>query len=239
MFNAVTFLLAAILETQIKAQETHMGTKTVKFNFQKYKMDFKEGIKYIKEEKGMLVITLYFTLTMFASSASSTVILPFFKEMASLGVQAYTIVMAYGVIGRLIGGIIHYRIKLPMKHKFTIAIFVYFVVTIIEGTYLYTPYGFMTVLSFVTGILGVTSYNIRISVTQNYVSDIKRGRFNGIFQMSCTLGMIVGQLLSGAMAEFISGRKVLLLFMSLNFLGVIFIMFRGRNYVKPIYNREV
>lgn len=43
-----------------------------------------------------------------------------------------------------------------------------------------------------TGILGVTSYTIRISATQSYVPDEKKGRFNGAFNMLNTVGSFTG-----------------------------------------------
>ena len=45
LFNAVTFLIAALFEVNIKAEEKHINTDIVKsFNFLKYKEDFKAGI---------------------------------------------------------------------------------------------------------------------------------------------------------------------------------------------------
>lgn len=216
-----------------------MQASTEKFNLQRYKQDFKEGLAYLKAEKGLMVITIYFFLTMFASGASSTVIMPYFKATPSLGIQLYSYVMAFGVFGRLIGGLVQYKFRYPVHKKFHIAMFVYVAISVLEGVYLYFPVVMMMVLCFIGGVLSVTSYNIRISSTQNYVPDANRGRFNGIFLMFCTLGMIAGQLLSGFIAEWVSGRLVQLIFMSLNLIGTFLIMFRGRKHVKLIYNREL
>lgn len=96
------------------------------------------------------------------------------------------------------------------------------------------------ILSFFTiDIMGITSYNIHISSTQSYVPDSNRGRFNGIFQMICVAGGIVGQLISGSLAEFISERSIVLIFMAINILAVIFVMYKGHHHVKNIYNRSV
>lgn len=97
----------------------------------------------------------------------------------------------------------------------------------------------MAISFFLVGILSVTSFNIRISATQSYIPDEIRGRFNGVFQMLCTLGSIIGQLLAGGLGEFMPERIIIIMFMSLNLLGVIFVMYRGREHVKKIYNRAV
>lgn len=247
LFNAISFFIAACFEASIKYKETHISNEEYKkFDFKGYKDDFKEGLSYIWVEKGLLVITIYFCLTMFSGGATQTVLLPFFKNNPGLFsnipidvVTLFTFVTGCGVIGRLIGGMIHYKFKYPVSKKFLIAITVYMSISIIEGIQLFMPVNVMMICFFITGIMGVTSYNIRISATQSYVPDEKRGRFNGIFNMICAAGGILGQLLGGGMAEFISERSVTVIFSIFNILAVLFVMYRGREYVKKIYNRRV
>nr|HPJ76160.1 MFS transporter [Clostridia bacterium] len=70
LFNAVTFLIAALFEVNIKAEEKHINTDIVKsFNFLKYKEDFKAGIKYLKQEPGLAAITAYFVIMAFSDSS--------------------------------------------------------------------------------------------------------------------------------------------------------------------------
>lgn len=97
----------------------------------------------------------------------------------------------------------------------------------------------MIISFFVVGILGVTSYNIRISATQSYLPDSKRGRFNGTFQMICTAGNIVGQLLAGMMGDVMDERKIMVILMSINMLAIFFVMYRRKEYVKKVYNRSL
>lgn len=48
----------------------------------------------------------------------------------------------------------------------------------------------MMAMCLCNGLLGVTSYTIRISATQSYVPDEKKGRFNGAFNMLNTVGAL-------------------------------------------------
>jgi len=130
------------------------------------------------------------------------------------------------------------QLHLPEKHKFTIAVCVYVAISLLEGTYLYLPIAFMRLSCFLQGILGVTSYNIRISSTQSYVPDNRKGRFNGTFLMLTTVGSLLGQLLAGLLTEIMPIRGVLSLFMGISGASAIIIMGRGRNEVKPIYNKR-
>ena len=77
----------------------------------------------------------------------------------------------------------HGRFRYPVQKKFAIAVFVYLAVSVFDGVYLYLPFMGMLALNFLGGVFAVTSYNIRISSTQNYLPDEIRGRFNGLFQM--------------------------------------------------------
>ncbi len=239
LFNAFSFLVAAVFETMIRAEEKHSSVASERFDFARYREDFKGGIKYISAESGLLALTVYFCITSFTDSSLGTLMLPFFKSNASLGVENYTYVSALGVLGRLIGGFIHYRFRYPVDRKFTIAACVYFGVAVVDGSLLFLPVAVMGVFHFLCGVASVTSFNIRISSTQSYIPDEMRARFNGTFSMVSTLGSIIGQLTTGALAEVIPMRAVVLVFAALNALAVFAVIVRGREYIKPIYNRQV
>ena len=127
LFNAATFAIAATFETQIRVKETQVSTTKEPYSLSRYKDDFKQGIAYLKQEKGLLVITAYFVVSMMVGNGSGTLILPYFKSQESLGVMTYTWVMGCSVLGRLVGGAVHYRFRYPTAKKFAIALFVYIV----------------------------------------------------------------------------------------------------------------
>ena len=238
LYSAIAFFVGACIETQIRADETHLRKKKEKYNFSEFKESFKEGAGYIKGEKGLLVITAYFFVSMFAWSNHS-LLLPFFRDTPHLGIMTYTFVMLSGVLGRFIGGAVQYKLDLPVEKKFIIAMFVYVISAIIDMSYLFTPVFMMAALSFIVGLLTVTSYNIRISTTQSYIPDEKRARFNGTFHMIMNVGIITGQLIAGALADIIPIRMVVVLFNAISLIAVFLIMWRGRRHVIPIYNRSV
>lgn len=244
--NAISFLIAAIFETRIKAKEEYLeaevsGIEASEYGEEKqsYRESFLGGITYLRENKGLLAIVIYFMVSMFASGAYEVIALPYFKKSFPDGEYMYIYVMGCMFFGRLLGGSIHYRFKYPVNKKFDIAVLVYIVIAVLQGSFLYYPMKLMMLSTFLCGILGVTSYNIRISATQSYVPDDKKGRFNGIFQMSVMIGMLTGQLLAGVFTTFFPERIVLSGFMLVNFIGVFLIMYKNKAHVKPIYNRQV
>lgn len=240
IFNSITFFIAATFETQIKVDETHIKAASVlPKGFKGFNQTLKEGISYIVSEKGLLFITIYFCINSFSFGGSSTLTLPFFKSRPELGVMLYTYVMGASVVGRLIGGLVHYAYKFPKHLKFTIAFFVYIAISLIEGSYLFLPIALMITFSFITGVISVTSYNIRISATQSYIPNTHRARFNSSFQMLCTVGSISGQLVSGAAADILPFRTVIIITSIINLIGVFAVVLVGKKHISPIYNREL
>lgn len=239
LFNAATFAIAATFETQIRLKETQVSSTQERYSLSRYRDDFMQGISYLKQEKGLLVITAYFIVSTMVGNGVSTLILPYFKSQESLGVMTYTWVMGCSVFGRLVGGIVHYRFRYPTAKKFAIAFFVYIMSALIDASYLFTPVLLMMLLQFISGLICVTSFNIRISSTQNYVPNEMRGRFNGTFQMLTTAGAIFGQLLAGALGDILPIRPVVVIAHVVSITAAILIMYRGRKHVKPIYNVDI
>ena len=240
LFNAVTFFVAAVAETKIKAIETHITKASERFNGSRFMRDLKDGFAYLKRERGLNAVTWFFFVMMFASSICMTLALPYFKSLTGVdGVMQYTFVMGANTIGRLIGGGVHYFFKYPAEKKYNIALFVYIVISFIDGAYLFFPFWAMLLFMLFEGMLGVTSYNIRISSTQNYLPDEIRGRFNGLFQMLSILGTILGEVVAGAIGDLFDIRWVVVASMSLTVLAAFVIIVPNGEHVKKIYNVNV
>ena len=246
--NAACFFAAACFERRIRHQETHMdhappanGLGTLR----RFRRDFREGMTYIRGERGLLMIALYFSVISFCGGADS-LRLPYFRDNAAryaawpvAAVTLYAIVSNFDVVGRLAGGAIQYRVRIPARRKFAIALAVYAATNLLGAGMLYLPIPLMAAACFVNGILGVTSYTIRTAATQAYVPDKVRARFNGTFQMLNSLGGIAGGLAAGALAEFFPEQEIILAEFLLALGAVYVFIYRGREDVKRIYNRDM
>ena len=239
LVNGLCFLGAAICETRIHDVEKDANTpQKENYSLSSYWDDAKDGVRYLWNEKGLLCVTLYFTVSAMAGGASSVIVLPYFKDVFENGEWLYLLTMAFSVLGRAIGGLLQYKIKYPAAVKFGLALAVYCIVDLLEGSYLFFPLEWMRVACFVIGILGVTSYTIRSSATQSYVPHARKGRFNAAFLMLTTLGSLLGELAAGACSSFLPMRTVLAVFMGIALVAAIVIIGGGRKHVKPLYNRE-
>ena len=262
LFNAATFLAAAIFETRIKLDEAQVAKKE-SATFKRFVADFKEGLSYLKREKGLMVITVYFFTSMLGYGIVNVLLQPYFYRMLPetipapfvSGVLLFTVISACNTVGRLAGGGIQYFLKYPTDKKYAIAVFVYLTICVLDGGYLLLPntlWWGMCIANFLSGILAVNSYNIRIAATQSYVPDSIRGRFNGVFLMINMLGSIAGQLIGGAIGSLVNDRAAtvsiagasfqltvphVVLLVNLFHVACVFaIMLPGRRHVKKIYN---
>lgn len=246
--NAVCFFLAACFERTIRHQETHMDAAPPAGGLGivgRFRRDFREGVDYLRGERGLLIIALYFMVNNFCYGADNLQ-LPYFlnhaERFAAWPVAAatlYAVVSNCNVAGRFVGGLIQYRLTFPKEKKFAIALFVYAALCVLDGSVLFLPIALMALSQFVQGILGVTSYTIRTAATQAYVPDTKRARFNGTFQMMISAGSILGNLAAGALAEIFSERAILAGVNVFALAMVYIFMVCGRSHVAAIYNQDL
>ena len=266
--NAVSFLIAAIMETQIRQEEKYIklrkqtsevirdtddfaadssgedaeNVKTGKGSGsgrgRQMLEDIKEGFAYLLSEKGLLAIAAYFTFSAVCAGVSQVITLPYFKATFPNGEWIFMIVMGMTLAGRGIGASFHYRHKIPVKYKYSIALTVYIMISALEGSFLFMPIPVMMIFMFLTGLGGITSYTIRISATQSYVPDEKKGRFNGAFNMLNTAGALLGEMTAGLMTLILEERLVLSAAMGVCILAAIIFIGGGRKEVSRIYNRQ-
>ena len=239
-FDAISFLVAAVCETQIHLDEAHLQQVDQKrLHFSDLRADFKIGFDYVRGEKGLRTIVVYFLISIFLGMGAQTLWLPYFKSVPAPGVMAYSYAASITVAGRLVGGALQYKFKYPKSKKFMIALGVYISISFVDGSVLYMPYALMFLFFFADGLLASTSFNIRTSTTQSYLPEAMRGRFNGIMNMVENTGTFAGPLVAGALAEKLPIRPICAVSMGLNLFVIYFTMYRNRKDVAFIYNRDV
>jgi len=239
VFNAVTFLVTASLESTINIKE--------KLNEEKFTEglefinDFKEGVKYYKVERGVLGIGILFAAFSFVYASQDLLRMPYFINHNIYTLQHFSFLITAGAVGRISGGIVHYFFKYPPHRRFLIAVTVYFSVELLGATMLYMPYFLMIIVSFMIGILSVTSFNIRMSATQTYIPADMRGRINSTQQLMWNAGAIIGALIVGLVAEFsgLSYRLIILLTSVVSITTIFLVPIRMKEQFKNIYNKDV
>jgi MFS family permease len=242
LIDTASFIFAAIMEMQITADEKYIETQKENraeniSHTKQMLLDTREGFAYLKSEKGLLMIAIYFFFTAITTGSNSVLVLPWFRGAFNNGEFIYMLVGGMMVLGRSIGGGIHYKTVIPEKKRYTVAMAVYITINIIGAVYLYLPIPAMMALCFIDGIGGVSSYTIRISATQSYVPDEKKGRFNGAFNMLWTVGMLAGEGLAGGLSVILPDRAIISIVMTMCLIAAFVFIGGGKKHVEAIYNR--
>ena len=240
--NAICFFLAAVIETRIGADEEYIEKQKATLiegagKARQMFADIREGFAYLGAEKGLLAVAAYFGVMAVTGGASEVITLPWFKNNFPNGEYTYMVVWAGALLGRAIGGGIHYRLSIPAQKRYRTALAVYLSSALMEAFYLFCPIPMMGFMCFIIGIGGVTSYTIRISATQSYVPDEKKGRFNGAFNMLSTLGALAGEMLAGALSTRLNERIILMSFMLIQAAACVLIIGGSKRHVEQVYNR--
>ena len=110
--NALCFLIAAIMETQIRSDEAYLETQKetrqaeLKASKQMLR-DIRDGFAYLKSEKGLLAIAVYFAFSAVCGGISTVIVLPWFKSVYDNGEYLYMLVWGMALVGRaLVGGLV-------------------------------------------------------------------------------------------------------------------------------------
>ena len=241
--NGACFFIAAVMETQIRSEERYIETQkstAISGAGRATQMlaDTREGFEYLRSERGLMAVAAFFAFIAVTGGVSNVITLPYFKNTFNNGEYIYMLVWGCSVAGRTIGGGIHYKTVVPAAKRYSIALAVYVTNALIEAFYLFFPVPAMMAMCLIIGMGGVTSYTIRISATQSYVPDEKKGRFNGAFNMIFTVGALLGELIAGLASEALSERTIIMVAMLTEAVAALVIIGGAKKDVEAIYNRE-
>ncbi len=234
LFTSIPFLIVAILELFIDVEEV-VNVRNKEDNFVD---DISQAYKYVKQDKGLRSIFMYFFFTTMAWNAIFVLLVPYFKMNDMMDV--YVITVTAMSVGRVLGSSIQVFINIPTKARFIVALCVYIIVDGLAMLTFIVPGNVLIIIRFFTGVLAVTSFNIRMSSVQNYIDPTKRGRVNSLFTLFITIGGAIGTLTAGYLAQYqMEIKYVPVIFGSISLSMVVLIMFRNRKHVKKIYNVKV
>ena len=240
--NAVCFFIAATLETRIRHKEEYIelqkeNRKEGAGRFGQFTEDLREGFRYLGSEKGLLAVAVYFGFSAMCDGVGGVITLPYFKNSYNNGEYVFILVMGMMLLGRAIGGGVHYKTVIPAEKRYGLALLVYIGISLGQSVYLFLPIPAAMAICLMVGFGGITSYTIRISATQSYVPDERKGRFNGAFTLIYTVGALIGQILAGVLTLWLPERIVMLLIMMVNAAAAVIIIGGSKKHVAPLYNR--
>jgi len=230
----VLTLIDMALESFIRA-EFHYNMREAVYTFRQHMADLGEGFRYLGKDPAVRSLAL-FMATMSVSSATWTLWIAEFSTRPDLGTARYAILLSINSAGYLLGGLIHYVIRIPDKRRYLIAVCVYFIYATLDGGFLLMPFVMMCATRVILGVLGANSANIRMSALQNHLHNEIRGRINGLMMIVGSLAEVPARLIVGWLGKFFPywslGMAVNLVYIA----GTVFFVLPRKNKMREMYN---
>lgn len=234
IWYGVACLFDAFIESKIDEEFEYIESSEA-VTLKTYQMDLKEGFNYLKNDKSLLTVLIFFSFVLFANG-STTLTYPFFNTSSVLTDENYGLLLSFQSAGYMFGGFFHYLVKIPDKWRYSIAVIVYFVFSFLDGFFFFMPYVMMLIVRFILGFGGMNSANIRVSAVQQRVHNTMRAKINALFSIAFTLSEVMGQLGAGALGEVLPYRYIQLGFNVIYFLAIVIFILPPKNQVKELYN---
>ena len=200
--------------------------------------DFKDGLNYLFQEKGILRIYSYIPISQGIGEATDPLMRAWFRTAPGLDLTMYALFTTAQFIGRTIGGVVHYKFEIPPEKRFSLAYLVYVTYQVMDAVLLWLGFPLMLVNRAVVGFLGINSATLRESSVQNYLPDGMRAKLNAVLNALCALVPMVFTVVGGALGEVLDYRLCVTLISLSGLLPCWFIMWRGREDVKKVYNQR-
>lgn len=226
-------LTAAAFESQIKIMEKQATVQS--FSLSEYKYQIIEGFNYMKKEKGLRNIYSYMAITNACSNGTELMTMTYFQTTSALTTTMYALLTSAVTFGRMIGGLVHYVIKIPQKKRYPLTVFVYRIYQIIDSIFLFLPYPIMLLLRSFCGFLGVNSATLRETAVQSYLPPEMRARVNSLLNVAVSAMVLVVQLLVGMLGEIFPYRMVIIVCSTISFICIQLLVVRNRKDIEPLY----
>jgi MFS family permease len=232
--QSLLLAVACAFETQIRVEEKHICEK-MRFDFKAYLDRLTGGFKYLKNEKGVRSLYAYMAVTNAAGSGTNLMTLSFYQSSPVLTTAMYSLLISAETLGRMLGGIVHYFAKIPPNRRYKIAESVYITYDLFDGILLFLPFYGMAANRFICGFLGVNSATLRETAIQNYLPPDIRGRVSSLLNVTISAGVMLMQLIAGALGEIMPYRAVAVLCASLALTSVFLLVRRNRTSIEALF----
>lgn len=198
-------MLAAFIESFLRLEETSFA-RVEKYSIKEWWKDIKEAAAYIKKERGLRSIYEYMAVTNGVASGYAPILVAFFRTMPGMTAAMYSFFSVAEFLGRSLGSVVQYRVKIPDKKKFSVVFWIYQIYETMDMCLLWLPYPFMLLNRGICGFLGNNSAILRSSAVQRYIPEHLRSRVNAFEGVLITASCSICALVVGLLGEVMDYR---------------------------------
>ena len=234
LMQGVFSILAAIIESKVEIDQKLKKDKQ-RFNISLWYQDIKEVINYLKNEKGLKRMFSYMALVNGVNVGYSPLLVAFFRVTPGLTSAMYALFSVAEFIGRTIGGVLHYHVKIEKKKRFYCVYGINQIYLIMDMCLLWIPYPWMLINRGVCGFLGIHSATTRQSTIQQYVPDHIRARVNAYLDICILFMGSISTVLIGIMGEYLDAQTTITLCAFFVLVYYIITIWMKRSEIKKVY----
>lgn len=229
--------VAAFLESRIRIRE-EKRMEGQKASFRLWWEDVREAVGYLRQERGLRSIFSYMAVTNGMASGFSPLLVAFFRTAPGFTTAMYSLFSVAEFGGRSLGGILHYRVEIPKKRKFSFAFWVYQVYETMDMCLLWLPYPLMLVNRGICGFLGINSATMRQAAVQRYIPEHLRARVNAFESMILFAATSVLSLVVGALGEVLDYRICVTVCAGITMAACWGTIWKNRQHVRNLYENS-
>ncbi len=235
--EGMLLLIASAFERFITPDRGEREKK--QFDLKVYCSDILGGVRYLKNEKGVRSLYSYMAVVSATANGNYLMTVAHFQSGANgLTTTMLSLLQTSETIGRTLGGLLHYFVKIPVEKRYAITEKVYLIYETLDGVMLLLWYPAMIVIRFILGFLGVNSATLRAAAVQKYLPSEIRARVEALFTTLIALGQMIMSLVAGALGEVLHYPIVSVIFGGLGVMCVFLLVVRNRSHIKALYAVE-
>ena len=197
--------VAALIESFVHVQE-HEREHEEAYTLRSWAHDLRDTVRYLSHEDGLKAMFAYMSVSNGLYMGYEPILIAFFRTAPGMSAGLYAFFSAVEFVGRTLGSMVQYRVKIPPERRFPFTFAVYQVYDLMDACLLWLPYPLMLANRTLCGFLGGNSSIMREAAMQRYIPERMRSRVNA-FQGA--LMMAVGSTLAvavGALGEVVDYR---------------------------------
>jgi len=229
----VLLLISATFEMFI--EERIKSKKSQSSGLKGYFKEMMSGIEFLKKEKGITYIYTYISVVNGVGMGNSLMVQAFFQTSSFLSVTMLGIIKSAETLGRVVGGMFQYKIKVDPKKRYGVTKVVYITYEALDIILLFLPYPLMLINRFVAGFGGMVSATLRETSVQSYLPREMRAKINAVFGAAINLFMIVIQLVTGALGDILGYRTVVVIMSLFAFLCIYLFIIKPKEQNEKVY----
>ncbi len=236
LFNALTFLFAAVIEIFINVEESIKESSESTF-----KEDFKEGVDYLKVEKGVKAIFIFSFFQTLVWGCHQTLLLPYFETTTKVGFgkESYAMLTLIMTVTRLGTGLFQSAfITHKPEKKFNRARKLHIILGVATLFIYIGPLEYIFFVWGLIGMLGIVTLTVRESALAQYIPGNMRGRLLGIRSTAIFAGLTIGTLVSGVLGEYYNLIVVGTAFTVIELISALFIFNYFKKDLTVVYNKD-